>query len=196
MPLTKSTRGMIDASAIKKMKKGAYLVRPIMTIQVSPDRGRLLYIVYRLMHLTLVTVHDTCEVRTWCCCRSTTRAAQSWTRTLLWRPWSQDSSAAIQANPTTSICIHSGTCPAVRHVAVRHVAWASRLSVINSGDPGDVWPQQPAPSDHPWRTMPNNGDALLYVALTARSAQAHQHCVVLQSSVYSSLQAILTSSQH
>jgi D-isomer specific 2-hydroxyacid dehydrogenase, NAD binding domain len=27
VPLTKSTRGMIDASAISKMKKGAYLVR-------------------------------------------------------------------------------------------------------------------------------------------------------------------------
>jgi formate dehydrogenase len=26
-----------------------------------------------------------------------------------------------------------------------------------AGYAGDVWPQQPAPEDHPWRTMPNNG---------------------------------------
>lgn len=41
VPLTKSTRGMIDAEAIGKMKKGAYLVR-----MLSPNTGSgVLYVV-------------------------------------------------------------------------------------------------------------------------------------------------------
>lgn len=30
--------------------------------------------------------------------------------------------------------------------------------VTVAGYAGDVWPQQPAPPDHPWRTAPNNGE--------------------------------------
>lgn len=35
------------------------------------------------------------------------------------------------------------------------------VKAVNSGHiagyAGDVWDVQPAPKDHPWRTMPNNG---------------------------------------
>lgn len=73
VPLTKSTRGMIDAKAIGKMKKGAYLV--------NNARGAIV-----------------------------------------------DQDAVVEA-------LESGQL---------------------GGYAGDVWPQQPAPPDHPWRTAPNN----------------------------------------
>jgi formate dehydrogenase len=40
-----------------------------------------------------------------------------------------------------------------------------------AGYAGDVWYPQPAPSDHPWRTMPNNG-MTPHVSGTSLSAQA------------------------
>jgi D-isomer specific 2-hydroxyacid dehydrogenase, NAD binding domain len=53
VPLTKSTRGMIDASAIKRMKKGAYLVRPTTHRRIFPKRGQTLYAVSYLTFLHL-----------------------------------------------------------------------------------------------------------------------------------------------
>ena len=40
-----------------------------------------------------------------------------------------------------------------------------------AGYAGDVWFPQPAPNDHPWRTMPNNG-MTPHISGTSLSAQA------------------------
>jgi formate dehydrogenase len=51
--------------------------------------------------------------------------------------------------------------------AVAHACEAGRLA----GYAGDVWFPQPAPADHPWRTMPNHG-MTPHISGTSLSAQA------------------------
>ena len=47
------------------------------------------------------------------------------------------------------------------------------VNAVNSGQiqgyAGDVWYPQPAPADHPWRTMPRNGMTIHYSGMTLES---------------------------
>lgn len=60
--------------------------------------------------------------------------------------------------------------PRANLLDVSRVNWAFESGRI-AGYAGDVWFPQPAPADHPWRTMPFNG-MTPHVSGTSLSAQA------------------------